>query len=100
MKKIISQRAAAIGLLSILGAVVIFHLLVVVGIIPFKIVWGGRLKDQSQMLSFEAVSIALNLIMLSVVAVKAGLLKIRISPGYLQISGSRSLDLLSAKANY
>jgi hypothetical protein len=64
MKKFLTERFAINGLLTILSLFVIFHLLVIIKIIPFEIVWGGRLKDQSQMLTFETFSAIINMFML------------------------------------
>ena len=55
-----------LGSLSLL-----FHFFILLQIIPFSIVWGGRLHKLSEMYMFEAVSVFINLLMLSVVAVKA-----------------------------
>lgn len=79
MNSLDTKQIATTGLLIILSLTVIFHLLVIVGIIPFQIVWGGRLKDSSQMLSFEIISIAINLIMIAVVGIYAGILKLKIN---------------------
>ena len=57
-----------IGLLSI---VVIFHILVLLQIIPYNIAWGGRLKTVQEMYVFEIVSIALNLFLLWIVWLRA-----------------------------
>ena len=80
MKKLFTERTAVYFLLCILSAVIVFHLLVLVGAIPFQIVWGGRLTDRTQMVRFESISIVINLIMLAIVTVRAGLLKLRIKP--------------------
>lgn len=58
MNKLLTRRFAIDGLLLILSLVVLFHLLVIVRVIPFDIVWGGKLKNVSQMRSFEAVSVS------------------------------------------
>lgn len=71
MKNIISEKITGIGLLTILSLIVIFHFLVLLGIIPFEIVWGGRLTDSAQMFQFEIVSITLNLVMLVTVAIRS-----------------------------
>ncbi|UOQ50880.1 hypothetical protein [Hymenobacter cellulosivorans] len=84
MKNLFSARAAAIGILVILSLVVVFHLLVLTGVIPYGIVWGGRLTSHEQMLRFETVSITLNLLMLAVVGVVAGWLRLRVSWGLLK----------------
>ena len=86
MEKLISERFVANGIIFILSGIVIFHFLIIAGIIPFEIVWGGRLKNQTEMLQFESISIALNLIMLTLVAIKAGLLKINLKPNFLKVS--------------
>jgi hypothetical protein len=79
VKNIISEKIASIGLITILSLIIIFHFLVLLGIIPFEIVWGGRLTDSSQMLQFEIVSIALNFVMLVIVAIRSGHLNININ---------------------
>jgi hypothetical protein len=60
--------------------IIVFHLLVIVGIIPFQIVWGGRLTNQAQMIQFETISIIVNLIMLMIVAFRAGFFQASIKP--------------------
>jgi hypothetical protein len=74
-----TKRIATYGLLIILSLFVIFHLLILLRVIPFEMVWGGRLKNASQMLSFETVSIVINLIMLAGVGVYAGILQLKIN---------------------
>jgi hypothetical protein len=85
VKKLISERVTANGLLVLLSLVVGFHLLVLTGVIPYQIVWGGRLKTQEQMLRFEVVSVLLNLLMLAVVGVKARVLKWAIPPVIIKV---------------
>ena len=75
-----TKRIATYGLLIILSLFVIFHLLILLRVIPFEMVWGGRLKNASQMVSFETVSIVINLIMLAGVGVYAGILQVKINP--------------------
>jgi hypothetical protein len=73
------------GILILFVLIVIFHLLVIFGIIPFQNVWGGRLKTNEEMLKFEAFSLVLNLIFIAVVLVKAGFWKVKISPKIISI---------------
>ena len=84
MKTLIPERVAANGIVLLLLLVVIFHGCIMLGIIPYEMVWGGRLQSQSQMLLFEAVSIILNLLMLTLIAIKAGYLKININQTFLR----------------
>jgi hypothetical protein len=80
---VISQRVASLGILTMLSIVIIFHLLVMVQVIPYKIVWGGRLENHTEMIRFESISIALNLIMLVVVAIYSDYLKWEINRRWL-----------------
>lgn len=48
-------------------AVLIFHLLVIVGIIPYSIIWGGKMKTHDDMLVMEGISIGINLLFLGIV---------------------------------
>lgn len=47
----------AIGVIT--GVFVLFHLLVIAGIVPDTIVWGGRYTDRRQIVTMEAVSLVL-----------------------------------------
>lgn len=48
-------------LFAISISVLAFHLFVLFGVIPYNIVWGGRLETYQSMLVMEAVSISVNL---------------------------------------
>ena len=73
--KRISIRIAASLMLLMLSCVVVFHLFVLSGAIPYSVVWGGRLENASQMYLFEAVSITVNLAVIAIVGMKAGYIK-------------------------
>ncbi len=49
-------------------------------------VWGGRIKNQEQMISFEITSILINIIMLAVVAIYAGYLNLKINPKIIKVA--------------
>jgi hypothetical protein len=78
MNKLISERLAVNSILIILSVIVLFHLTVLIGLVPFDIVWGGRLKDAQQMRRFETVSILTNSVMITVIAIRGGYLPVRI----------------------
>ena len=84
MKLLFPERLAATGLLVIFALTLLFHGLVVTGVIPFGIVWGGRLQTPEQMLAFETVSIALNALMLAAVAAWAGHWRVAVSARLLR----------------
>jgi hypothetical protein len=85
MKKLFTEHTATYCIFITLSLIVLLHLLVFAGIIPFQIVWGGRLTNRSQMLRFESISITANLVMLAVVAIHAGVLNWRINPTVIRI---------------
>jgi hypothetical protein len=85
MKRLLTELTAIRTLFLILSLVSIFHLSVITGIIPFEIVWGGRLSNHSEMLIFETVSIFINTIMLITVSIKGKYLKIHINSTLMKI---------------
>lgn len=79
------KRIALIVLIIIFSLTIVFHLLILTGIIPFGIVWGGRITSQSQMYLFELVSIFINVIFLFIVLLKSRLLKLNLPEIVLNI---------------
>jgi hypothetical protein len=86
MKNYISSRFASTTLLFIFSAVIVFHLLVIAGIIPYAMVWGGRIQSQEQMIPFEITSIMINVIMMAVVAVYAHYLNVKVNPKIIKVA--------------
>lgn len=72
MIKKISFRFAAQAMVALLVIVLIYHFLILGKVIPYAAVWGGRLTTDEEMYGFESFSIAVNLLMLLVVAIRAG----------------------------
>ena len=72
MKRRITEKFATNALLIIFILVMVFHALVLIGIVPFEMVWGGRLESKEDMIPFEITSIALNSVMLGIVMMQAG----------------------------
>ncbi|HEY1115294.1 MAG TPA: hypothetical protein VGE66_17100 [Chitinophagaceae bacterium] len=86
MNRLITERLALLTIATILSLIVLFHLLILTGVMPFDIVWGGRLSSREQMLRFETLSIALNLLMLAVVGARAGIIGRNIPPRLITIA--------------
>ena len=84
MIRLISESFASRGLMILFSLIIVFHLLVLVQVIPFQMVWGGRLNSVSEMYTFETVSIALNLLMLAVVSVRSGVMSLAVNPRVIQ----------------
>jgi hypothetical protein len=79
MKKFLTSKTSATGTLIILSFILIFHLLVISGVIPFNIVWGGNVYDKNRLLVMETISIAVNLLLLLFVCAYLGIIKIRVN---------------------
>lgn len=85
MKKLLSFKFSAYAITLLLALVVVFHVFVIVGIIPYQIVWGGRINDRSQLIPFEILSILINIFLVLLVALKAGFIPIKINASVLRI---------------
>jgi hypothetical protein len=70
-------------LLAILLAVITFHILIIIKVIPYEITWGGRLKNDQEMYVFESVSILINLLLGFVLLIKGNYISVRISNAFL-----------------
>ena len=57
-------------MLCLVFAMTLFHLGIIVKIIPYEITWGGRLKTDSEMYVFEFFSILINLFLFSMLLLK------------------------------
>jgi len=49
MKKLVSQEQAIIAMIALLAVVLIFHTLVLTGMIPYTIVWAGKIESLQDM---------------------------------------------------
>lgn len=73
------KQIAGYLMISIFVLILIFHILIITGKIPYTIVWGGRLQSKLDMYRFESVSILLNSIFLLAVLLKMEIIKLKIS---------------------
>ena len=62
-------------MLGILFLVIVFHTLILTQIIPYTIVWAGKLKTTNEMFVFEIISIFINLFIVLILLLKGGLIK-------------------------
>lgn len=65
--------------LGILSAVILFHICIVVKIIPYDITWGGRLQNDNEMYVFESISILINLFLCTILLIKGNFVKHKFS---------------------
>lgn len=76
---------AEIGLIAIFSFALIFHTLVLLKVIPYNIVWGGRLTSDSAMYKFEAGSLVINSLFLLLILTKVGHIPLPINSTVLTI---------------
>lgn len=57
-------------MLYLLVVVILFHLCIMLKIVPYEISWGGRLKNETEMYVFETISIIINLLLFSILLIK------------------------------
>lgn len=74
----IKANAAIKILLATTGAVLIFHLLIISRVIPYEHTWGGRLKNEQDMLVFESFSFLINILLSITLMIKGGMLPLKI----------------------
>ena len=75
MKNLISTRLSGTILIISFVLLFIFHVLVILGIIPYEIIWGGQLKDPSSLILYEGLALVLIIIFILIVTVKTGYIK-------------------------
>ena len=73
MNKLISTKLAGNLLLCSLGLLAVFHILVLLRVIPAAIVWGGAIQNSPMSLfTLEMISLLVTLLFAVVIAAKAG----------------------------
>ena len=70
-----NKKIALITLILLLSGIQILHFLILIRIIPYEIVWSGRINTIEEMLIFESVSSLINLFILTVISIKYSLYK-------------------------
>ena len=72
MKKLLSIKLASTIIISINTMALIMHVLILLNVFPYDFVWGGRVKSESDLIIFESVSIVVQTLFISIIAIKAG----------------------------
>ncbi len=80
MIKIIGFKFAINTLILLLIFTLLYHLAIVTELIPYSTVWGGHLEEKSQMYKYELFSAVVNLVILSIIAIKGSYINVKISP--------------------
>ena len=77
MKKLISVKLAGNISIVLMVLLIIFHILIMIGIVPHDIVWGGQIKDDVSLMKFEIFALVISFLFLVIVLVKIDYLKFR-----------------------
>ncbi|TGK32742.1 hypothetical protein EHQ12_12445 [Leptospira gomenensis] len=76
------QKKISNVLILLFAAVILFHCCVVFGLVPYSIVWGGRLRTIREMYIFELISISLNISFIYIVLIRRGTLHKNLTPKF------------------
>ncbi|CAM3873966.1 hypothetical protein [Aquirufa aurantiipilula] len=71
MKKWISFKLSVQIFLGFIFLAILFQLLVMAGLVPPDIVWGGRLQSQDELIKMESISLIILVFMALIIAIKA-----------------------------
>lgn len=63
--------------LGLLFSVILFHICIMLRIIPYNIAWGGRITNDNEMYVFETISILINLFLSWILSMKGNLVKFK-----------------------
>lgn len=69
------QKTAIKILIAIISTVILFHVCILLKIIPYEFTWGGRLKNDSEMYVFETFSLLINFFFIAVLLIKGHYIK-------------------------
>ena len=75
MKKFISAKLAGDIVIVLMILMIILHILVMLGIVPYNIVWGDQIKDDTSLIRFEIFALVVTFIFLAAILLKTGYLK-------------------------
>ena len=66
-------------LLGLTLSIILFHICIIAKIIPYKIAWGGRLTNDTEMYVFETFSLLINIFLCWILVMKGDLVKFKFS---------------------
>jgi hypothetical protein len=84
-KRIISFKSAVWTVIILSCMTIIFHILILLRIIPYENVWAGRLKRVDEMYIYESISIAVNCILIVIVLIKIRMINAGIFHTFINI---------------
>ena len=80
-----NRSTPIILLLAVTILSLIFHLLIIIGVIPYALTWGGKLESTKEMLLFETISILINLFFIHTLLQKGSYIRSTYSKKFIRI---------------
>jgi len=71
--------------LGLLLAVILFHVCIILKIIPYDIAWGGRLTNDAEMYVFETISILINIFLSIILLMKDNIIEYKFSDKVINV---------------
>ena len=85
MWNLIGVSAAGNILLVLFGMLFVFHLLVLTGVIPYNIVWAGKIANKTDLIKMETISFLVLILASLVITLRMEYLRLGISPSITRI---------------
>ena len=85
MCNLIGVSAAGNILLVLFGMLFVFHLLVLTGVIPYNIVWAGKIANKTDLIKMETISLLVLILASLVITLRMEYLRLGISPSITRI---------------
>lgn len=86
IRKIIPFSVATRTIITLNLIVITFHMMVMAQIIPYSVVWAGRLKSENEMYVFEALSVIINFVLIVAVLAKTKNIKLNSSQKIVDVT--------------
>ena len=99
MKRVINAEAAARVSFVLYGVFIVFHILVIAGIVPSNIVWGGRTTTRVELVRMEIASllvqfVCVGLTLAKVVSLRTGRMRVIADIGMWVLFGLFTLNTI------
>jgi hypothetical protein len=75
VKKLIGFKTAGTILITLLLLLLAMHVLILLRVLPYNIVWGGRIEDPASIVPYETGAMVVMLIFLAVAAIRIGYIR-------------------------
>ena len=73
----ISYKLASSHLIFWMILLLLFHFFVLIGVIPYDFIWGGRINSHSEMVQMEIISLVVILVFLLIMIVRINIYRIK-----------------------